>query len=111
MRVLYQEMANIDGSDKEKFDAAFQKYVDNSPVGAEDVMYEKLAALVKKCHGPNTVVEQEAHLNSVETLLDASRRHNDTIQSYLRKFIEGCGAEYHPGPIKEAERIEAKVRA
>ena len=44
-------MANIDSGDKEKFDAAFAKYVDDSPVGAENVLYEKLEALVEQACG------------------------------------------------------------
>ena len=106
---LFDQVNSLDQEDKDLFDGAFNKYVVEAPPGAEDDMYAKLKILVDMTKGATVV--QPPTLNTVEALLEASEKHNDAAHAYIGAIMAECGAEYHAGPVKMANRIQAKADA
>ena len=72
-------------------DRAWARYVDESPEGSESKLYEKLAILSRT--EPGFVVAQNPQLDTVEALLAASQKYNDTVHAYLQGIMDECGAE------------------
>ena len=109
IQALFDQVNSLDQVDKGLFDGAFKKYVVEAPPGAEDDMYAKLKMLVDMTKG--ATVAQPPTLNTVEALLEASEKHNDAAHVYIGAIMAECGGEYHAGPVKMANRIQAKADA
>ena len=90
-----------------KFDNKWEMYVSDAPEGAVEALYATLEILVDKTR--DAQVDQPPAFDRVNSLLEASERHNDAVHAYIGKIMAECGAEYHPGPIKLGERILAKA--
>ena len=78
--------------DKDKYDAAYAKYVSDAPEGSEARLFEMLAALAKKTEG--ATASQPDELNTVEALIEASREHNDHVHAQLRSLVQAFGGYY-----------------
>ena len=102
------EVAAAEVEDKAKYEAAWAKYVIDAPEGTAEVLLAKLAALVKKAGGGG-VPHHPSELNTTEALMAASIEHNDHVHGVLRAITERCGGDYHAGPVKLANRVQAKA--
>ena len=96
--------------DKDKYDAAYAKYVSDAPEGSEARLFEMLAALAKKTEG--ATASQPDELNTVEALIEASREHNDHVHAQLRSLVQAFGG-YYEGEgmcVRMHERAHACAR-
>ena len=85
-------LAEQEKEDKDKYDAAYAKYVSDAPEGSEARLLEMLAALAKQTEG--ATASQPDELNTVEALIEASREHNDRVHAQLRSLVQAFGGQY-----------------
>lgn len=109
LRTLNRVLAEEEQEDKDKYDAAYSKYVADASEGSEARLLELLAALVKKTEG--VTASQPDELDTAEALIEASKAHNDDVHAQLRSLVQAFGGVYHAGPVKKQSRVQEKANS